>query len=80
MSFTVEAVYADGCLKLSQPLPFKEHEKVTVTLQALRRPNAPTREEAERIVRQSYGLLRWTGDAETLRRVAEDPEFSVLES
>ena len=77
MSLTVDAVYEDGCLKLAQPLPFKEHEKVKVILQALERPAAPTREEAERIVRQSYGLLRWTGDVETLRRVAEDPEFSV---
>jgi hypothetical protein len=31
-------------------------------------------------VRRAYGLLGWTGDAETVRRVALDPEFGVLES
>ena len=32
MSLTVEAVYENGTLKLSQPLPLKEHEKVQVTV------------------------------------------------
>jgi hypothetical protein len=30
--------------------------------------------------RQAYGLLGWTGDAETVRRVALDPEYDILES
>ena len=34
MAITVEAVYANGVLKPSQPLPLKEHEKVRVTVEA----------------------------------------------
>jgi predicted DNA-binding antitoxin AbrB/MazE fold protein len=33
MSFTVEAVYENGVLKPSQPLPFKEHEALHVTVE-----------------------------------------------
>jgi predicted DNA-binding antitoxin AbrB/MazE fold protein len=79
MAITVEAVYENGVLKPFQPLPFQEHEKVRVTLQPFTPPTAPSSAEAERAVRRSYGLIGWTGDVETLRRVAEDPEFSVLE-
>lgn len=43
------------------------------------KPQAVTNDEAERIVRRSQGMLRWTGDVETLRRIAEDPEFDWLE-
>ena len=33
MSFTVDAVYEDGVLKLNEALPFKEHEAVRVTVE-----------------------------------------------
>ena len=79
MPFTVEAIYENGVLKPAQALPLNEHEKVRVTVQPAEQPAAPSPEEAERIVRRSYGLIGWTGDVETLRRIAEDPEFSVLE-
>ena len=29
---------------------------------------------------RTAGILQWTGDPEVLRRVAEDDEFSILES
>ena len=32
MALTIEAVYENGVLKPMQPLPFKEHEKVTLTV------------------------------------------------
>jgi predicted DNA-binding antitoxin AbrB/MazE fold protein len=38
MAFTVEAVYEDGVLKPTEPLPLKEHEKVSVTVEPARRP------------------------------------------
>jgi predicted DNA-binding antitoxin AbrB/MazE fold protein len=41
MTLTVDATYENGVLKLSQPLPLREHEKVRVTLQTRRDPNAP---------------------------------------
>jgi predicted DNA-binding antitoxin AbrB/MazE fold protein len=69
MSLTIEAVYENGVLKPAQPLPLKEHEKVRVTVHA-----GPS------LARQTAGLLRWTGDVETLERIAEDPEFGISES
>jgi len=69
MALTIEATYENGVLKLAEPLPLKEHEKVRVTVE-------PTLTWAER----TAGMLHWTGDPEILRRIAEDDEFSILES
>jgi predicted DNA-binding antitoxin AbrB/MazE fold protein len=66
---TIEAIYEDGVLKLSRPLPLEEHETVRITIE-------PQRSWAER----TAGLLQWTGDPEVLRRIAEDDEFGILES
>jgi predicted DNA-binding antitoxin AbrB/MazE fold protein len=38
MAFTVEAIYENGVLKPAQPLPFQEHEKVTITIEPARPP------------------------------------------
>jgi predicted DNA-binding antitoxin AbrB/MazE fold protein len=65
----VEAIYENGTLKLSQALPLKEHERVWVTV-----------EPEVSLARATSGLLGWTGDAETVERIALDPEFSVEES
>ena len=35
MSQTVEAIYENGVLKLEQPLPFKNRERVRVTVELL---------------------------------------------
>ena len=32
MTLTIEATYENGVLKPSQPLPFKEHERVEITV------------------------------------------------
>jgi predicted DNA-binding antitoxin AbrB/MazE fold protein len=69
MAFTIEAVYEDGVLKPVRPLPLKEHEKVRITVE-------PEQTWAER----TAGILQWNGDPEVLRRIAEDDEFSILES
>jgi predicted DNA-binding antitoxin AbrB/MazE fold protein len=69
MTLTVEAVYENGVLKPDRPLPFKEHEKVQVTVQ-------PHLSRA----RQTAGMVPWTGDADTLERLIRDPEFGILES
>jgi predicted DNA-binding antitoxin AbrB/MazE fold protein len=74
MSITVEAVYENGVLKPSTPLPLQDRAKVQITVHVP--VPAPPALEA---VQKGYGLLRWTGDAETLRRVAEDDEFGILE-
>jgi predicted DNA-binding antitoxin AbrB/MazE fold protein len=69
MVITVDAVYEDGVLKPQKPLPFKEHEKLRITVE-------PNSSWAER----TAGILQWTGDPEELRGLAEDDEFGILES
>ena len=51
-----------------EPLPLGEREKVRVTV-----------EPEVAWVERTYGILPWTGDPETLRRIALDPEFSIEE-
>ncbi len=69
MSLTVEAIYENGVLKPVQALPLKEHEKVRLTV-----------EQGDTPLVRAYGIIGWTGDAETIERVALDPEFLLEES
>jgi predicted DNA-binding antitoxin AbrB/MazE fold protein len=72
MALTIEAIYENGVFKPAQPLPLlPEGGRIWLTLHVEAEPNR---------VQESYGLLGWTGDAETVRRVALDPGFDVLES
>lgn len=72
MAITIEAIYENGVLKPVKHLPaFSEGTHIWLTLH--------TDSEPDR-VSKAYGLLGWTGDAETVRRVALDPEFDILES
>jgi predicted DNA-binding antitoxin AbrB/MazE fold protein len=75
MTITIEAIYEDGVLKPAEPLPLAEHKKVQVTIHAP--VDVQTALEA---VERSYGLLKWTGDRETLDRIAMDPEFGIEEA
>jgi predicted DNA-binding antitoxin AbrB/MazE fold protein len=68
MMITVEAVYENGVLKPSEPLPFKEHEKVRVTVKP-----------AVSRVRQTAGLIGWTGSQEDADFVALSPELDPQE-
>lgn len=63
MSITVEAVYENGVLKPSQPLPLKEHEKVRITV----------RSPAE-LVENSAGIVGWQGDHESLERILAEAD------
>jgi predicted DNA-binding antitoxin AbrB/MazE fold protein len=69
MALIIEAIYEDGVLKPTQPLPLQERDRVQVTVQV-----------KQSVARESAGMLRWRGDWETLRRLAEDDEFGILES
>ena len=69
MSITIEATYEDGVLKPASPLPLTEHEKVRVTV-----------EVQNSLARRTAGMLPWSGDSETLRRLAEGSEFGIVES
>jgi predicted DNA-binding antitoxin AbrB/MazE fold protein len=75
MTLTVEAIYENGVLKPKEPLPLQEREEVQVTVHTTADVQA-----ALAAVERSYGLLRWTGDRETLERIAADDEFGLLES
>jgi predicted DNA-binding antitoxin AbrB/MazE fold protein len=61
MSITIEATYESGTLKLSQPLPLKEQQRVRITIHA---PGNP--------VQESAGLIPCS-DAALIERVALDP-------
>lgn len=69
MTICVEATYENGILKLTGAIPFVEHEKVRVTI-----------ESELTVAERTAGMLKWAGDPEVLHRLAEDDEFSILES
>ena len=68
MSITIEAVYENGVLKPARPLPLGEHEKVQVTVK-----------RAVSRVRQTAGLIGWTGSQEDADFVALSPELDPQE-
>lgn len=69
MTYEIEGTYENGALKLDQPLPLHDQQRVKIIVQ----------EKISR-ARQAYGLMGWTGDAKTIEQVALDPELDVLES
>ena len=64
MVLEMKAVYENGTLKLKEPLPLQEHEKVQVTIQPV----------ASRLL-QSYGIMGFAGTAEEADYFAMDPEL-----
>jgi predicted DNA-binding antitoxin AbrB/MazE fold protein len=71
MAITVEAVYEDGVLKPTHPLPLQEHEKVRIQIETV--------PEAVRRVRQSAGLIRCS-DPALIEWAARDPELDYPSS
>ena len=70
MTLTVDATYENGMLKLAEPVPLKDQEKVKVTILS----------GTSRADLTAGMLWLWTGDPEDLRRLAEDDEFGILEA
>ena len=68
MSITIEAVYENGVLKPVRALPFVERQKVEITVKAV-----PSR------VRQTAGLMGWTGSQEDADFIATSPELDPQE-
>ena len=66
MGLTLEAIYEDGVLKPVRPLPLREHERVQITV-----------EQTVSRVRQSAGLMGWTGSQEDADFVALSTERRV---
>ncbi len=71
MAITVEAVYDNGVLRLNERLPLQDQAKVRVTVHIAAERNR---------VQTAYGLIGWTGDSETVQRIALDPGFGPGES
>jgi predicted DNA-binding antitoxin AbrB/MazE fold protein len=71
MAITVEAIYENGVLRPTKSLTMiLDGERVWVTVHIEVEPDR---------VQKAYGLVGWTGDAESVERVALDPEFDILE-
>ena len=64
MALEVQATYEDGVLKPDSPLPLDEHERVTVRVKP----------DTNRI-RETAGLLRWTGDPKALEYLLGPENF-----
>ena len=64
MTVVVEAIYENGVLRLDQPLPLNEQQRVRVTVHT-----EPSR------ARQSQGRLGWTGDPAVLEYFALSPDL-----
>jgi predicted DNA-binding antitoxin AbrB/MazE fold protein len=69
MTLQIEAVYENGVLKPLRALPLQEHEKVQITI-----------ESAVSRVRQSAGLMGWTGSQEEADFAALSPELDTQEA
>lgn len=63
MTVVVDAIYENGVLKLDQPLPLPEQQRVRVTVHT-----EPSR------ARQSYGIVQWSGSQEDLDYLTNDME------
>jgi predicted DNA-binding antitoxin AbrB/MazE fold protein len=63
MTITVDAVCENGTLKLDQPLPLAERQKVKVTIE----PDVS-------LARRTAGMIGWKGDAETFERIGREAE------
>jgi predicted DNA-binding antitoxin AbrB/MazE fold protein len=68
MAITVQAVYENGVLKPIRALPLEEHQKVVITVKP-----------AVSRVRQTAGLIGWTGSQEEADFVATSPELDPQE-
>ena len=68
MSITIEAVYENGVLKPVRALPFADRQKVEITVKAV-----PSR------VRQTAGLMGWTGSQEVADFIVTSPELDPQE-
>ncbi len=64
MAITVEAIYENGVLRPTQPLPLKEQERVQITIAS-----------TSNWVRETYGICGWTGSAAEAERFATDPDL-----
>lgn len=75
----IDAIYENGVLKPDRPLPLTEHQRVQVSVHSAAQKQPPFDASVD-WVQATSGMLGWTGDAETVERLAMDPEFGIEES
>ncbi len=63
MAITVEAIYENGVLKPTEPLPWKEGERLRITVSSLDSP-----------ILKAYGIMGWKGTSEELDRLLAEIE------
>jgi predicted DNA-binding antitoxin AbrB/MazE fold protein len=68
MNLTIDAIYENGVLKPTEPLPLKEREKVQVTIHT----PAPD-------IMRAYGIMGFAGSAEEAEYFALSPDLDPLE-
>ena len=68
MAIVVEAVYENGVLKPSEPLPWKDGARVRLAISS---PDSP--------ILRAYGIMGFTGSAAEADYFALDPELDPQE-
>ncbi|HET6573299.1 MAG TPA: antitoxin family protein [Fimbriiglobus sp.] len=64
MAIIVEAVYENGVLRPSEPLPWNDGERVRVAVSSLDSP-----------ILKAYGIMGWKGTSEELDRLLAEIEL-----
>jgi predicted DNA-binding antitoxin AbrB/MazE fold protein len=75
-AFEFEAIFEDGVLKPDRPVPLAEHQRIKVSVE-LPASDTPVVDAHLEFVSETSGMVGWTGDAETVERVALDSEFGI---
>lgn len=63
MAITVEAIYENGVLKPSEPLPWNDGDKVRIAVSSLDSP-----------ILKAYGIMGWKGTGKELDRLLAEIE------
>lgn len=63
MAITVDAIYENGVLKPSEPLPWKDGDKVRIAVSSLYSP-----------ILKAYGIVGWKGTSTELDRLLAEIE------
>jgi predicted DNA-binding antitoxin AbrB/MazE fold protein len=64
MAITVEAIYENGVLRLLQPLPWKDGDRVRIDVSSLDSP-----------LLKAYGIMAFKGTAEEAEYFAMNPDL-----
>ena len=64
MAITVDAIYENGVLKPSEPLPWKDGDKVRIAVSSVDSP-----------ILKAYGIMGWKGTSADLDRLLAEIEF-----